>query len=156
MRLRLQSTGHEACCRSPGTDVEQYAMNENAKKWVAALRSGKYPQTKGYLHDLAGYCCLGVACEISGLGEWGDDGTYLTPDSSDDRSLPTGVAHWLGLNPDAGSEGSFLDDGHQTCLSGENDSGKSFAEIADIIEAHADELFVEDAPQESGSSGSAR
>lgn len=47
-------------------------------KWVKALRSGKYPQSTGYLYDAfgGGYCCLGVLCkvkgakrdEISGLG----------------------------------------------------------------------------------------
>lgn len=32
-------------------------------KWVAALRSGKYEQGKGYLKDGNSYCCLGVAVE---------------------------------------------------------------------------------------------
>lgn len=32
--------------------------------WLAALRSGKYPQTTGKLQDEKGYCCLGVACEL--------------------------------------------------------------------------------------------
>lgn len=33
-------------------------------KWINALRSGKYKQTKKTLHDAEGYCCLGVACDI--------------------------------------------------------------------------------------------
>ena len=37
---------------------------KDLKKWIAALRSGKYSQTKEYLQDSRGYCCLGVACEI--------------------------------------------------------------------------------------------
>lgn len=37
---------------------------ENAKKFAAALRSGKYKQTKGSLQDHNGHCCLGVACEV--------------------------------------------------------------------------------------------
>jgi len=42
---------------------------ELRKRWLAALRSGKYKQGHGALHtDTAGkqhrYCCLGVACEV--------------------------------------------------------------------------------------------
>ena len=34
------------------------------KKWVAALRSGKYEQGKEALRNGDKYCCLGVLCEI--------------------------------------------------------------------------------------------
>ena len=34
------------------------------QKWVLALRSGEYSQTKSKLEDDSGYCCLGVACDI--------------------------------------------------------------------------------------------
>lgn len=34
------------------------------KRWVAALRSGKYKQGKGTLLAGGKYCCLGVLCEI--------------------------------------------------------------------------------------------
>ena len=34
------------------------------KKWVFALRSGEYKQTKYYLQDKKGYCCLGVGCKV--------------------------------------------------------------------------------------------
>ena len=34
------------------------------KKWIKALRSGDYDQTKKCLQDEKGYCCLGVACEV--------------------------------------------------------------------------------------------
>lgn len=36
----------------------------NIKKWVKALRSGRYSQTQETLQDESGHCCLGVACEI--------------------------------------------------------------------------------------------
>jgi hypothetical protein len=46
-------------------------MNEVAevqKKWVDALRSGKFEQGQGFLHKSDGkMCCLGVACEVMGL-----------------------------------------------------------------------------------------
>lgn len=35
-------------------------MNNLARKWISALKSGKYKQTKGCLHNKEGYCCLGV------------------------------------------------------------------------------------------------
>lgn len=35
------------------------------KKWVQALRSGKFKQGKNSLQDKnGGYCCLGVACKV--------------------------------------------------------------------------------------------
>lgn len=38
------------------------------RKWLAALRSGKYKQTTGALYDSANdaFCCLGVLCHIEG------------------------------------------------------------------------------------------
>lgn len=37
------------------------------KKWIAALRSGKYKQGKEKLYVKGSYCCLGVLCRINGL-----------------------------------------------------------------------------------------
>lgn len=38
---------------------------EFAKRWIAALRSGKYLQGQSYLENSFGhYCCLGVACRM--------------------------------------------------------------------------------------------
>lgn len=34
------------------------------QRWLAALRSGKYEQTKGWLNKDNKFCCLGVACEV--------------------------------------------------------------------------------------------
>jgi hypothetical protein len=67
-------------------------------KWIAALRSGEYQQTRGALRRLepepavqaqdedgkwlvteakpAGYCCLGVLLDVSKLGTFGADGTF--------------------------------------------------------------------------------
>ena len=48
------------------------AQIEACRKWVAALRSGKYRQARGYLCHKSElrYCCLGVACLISNLGKF--------------------------------------------------------------------------------------
>ena len=52
------------------------------KKWVAALRSGRYMQGLGYLHDHGTYCCLGVlACT---LGAKPEDFGYATSLTRDD------------------------------------------------------------------------
>lgn len=37
---------------------------EQVIKWLAALRSGKYKQSKEVLQSIDGYCCLGVACKV--------------------------------------------------------------------------------------------
>lgn len=40
-------------------------MNKGIKdRWITALRSEKYSQTKGNLRDDEGYCCLGVLCDL--------------------------------------------------------------------------------------------
>ena len=44
---------------------------ELKRKWVKALRSGKYTKTEGCLKRFDGtYCALGILCDISGLGYW--------------------------------------------------------------------------------------
>jgi hypothetical protein len=41
-------------------------MDQKVKeKWVKALKSGKYKQTKGQLKNRDSYCCLGVYCKIT-------------------------------------------------------------------------------------------
>lgn len=98
-------------------------MNDNAKKWVAALRSGEYKQAQNQLRTDEGYCCLGVACELA--LEAGAISSY----NPEGISLPFPVQKWLGL---ASPSGRY---GHYQFLTNDNDRlGKSFSEIADIIE----------------------
>lgn len=41
------------------------------KKWIKALRSDEYEQGRGSLVSYNNeFCCLGVLCNISDLGEW--------------------------------------------------------------------------------------
>lgn len=122
-------------------------MNENAKKWIEALRSGKYQQTKGALKNTEGFCCLGVACELSGLGRWEKDGAWtyyvvdeegFSPDRREDY-LPYAVRKWLGLYT---SEGEYDSDFGRTNLTKANDDdGLTFEQIADLIESNPDGLF---------------
>lgn len=53
-------------------------LKANRLAWIEALESGRFRQTKGTLRresetqvsNPIGFCCLGVACEISQAGEW--------------------------------------------------------------------------------------
>lgn len=126
-------------------------MNANAKKWVAALRSGDFDQTTGVLHDEAGYCCLGVACELyrreTGQGEWEsevDEGFHRDTLRflGEPSTLPNKVREWLGLTDESGnfvSEG--LDVFGYDALVAANDAGEPFDAIARIIEAEPEGLF---------------
>lgn len=43
--------------------------SEQIDNWIAALRSGNYPQATGCLRSDNGYCCLGVLADLNGA-EW--------------------------------------------------------------------------------------
>lgn len=115
-------------------------MNDNARAWVAALRSGAYLQTRRVLRNQAGFCCLGVACDISGIGHWtptpsGDTKWKYTAANGEQSAtdLPPSVADWLGLAAGLVPRFGPID---------ANDSGMPFAAIADMIEKYADTMFV--------------
>lgn len=107
-------------------------------KWLEALRSGKYVQGIGCLHNiqLNTYCCLGVAGEVLGLTKAKMEGAGTLSED------------WLGEEskniPDAirGNGSIDVDDYNPTVetLVEMNDGGgdinnkKSFAEIANWIE----------------------
>ena len=109
-------------------------MNSEVKAlWLAALRSGEYEQGRGRLRGQDNrFCCLGVLCDIhakAGLGEWIPlDGGWVSYGEPKNRGvLTTGVMAWAGL----GLESPKLGD---RTLAEINDTGMSFADIADIIE----------------------
>ena len=113
---------------------------EAAALWVEALRSGKWQQGQLKLRVGDAYCCLGVACavyqqvvgglairvHVAGIISYNNRRTILPPV----------VQEWLGLSTD---EGAYEQAG---TLSLDNDRGKTFQEIADIIEARPAGLFV--------------
>lgn len=51
--------------------------SELQQKWIDALKSGKYNQTTGVLHDQYGFCCLGVVCDVI-EPNWDEDNNYVT------------------------------------------------------------------------------
>lgn len=114
--------------------------------WCEALRSGKYKQCKSFLHHGDAFCCLGVACElyqkhVGGLEVGtGSEEAAATYDNLE-GILPMKVQKWIGLWC---GEGSYRLDGLSgTNLAEDNDSGKTFDQIADIIESRPPGLFVE-------------
>ncbi len=130
-------------------------MNAAIKaKWLDALRSGKYEQGAKRLRRNDAYCCLGVLCDLhaktTGSGEWGTfhlgSNDYITMDGGkrerQDGVLPGAVYEWAGLATDdpvvyEGLTLSQFNDGddNKDDLSTFREP-KTFAEIADLIEAY--------------------
>jgi hypothetical protein len=111
--------------------------------WIDALRSGEYKQGAAYLRKKDDtYCCLGVLCDLAvkdGVAvEWSGEWTgvaYVARDNASGRrpttALPPVVSEWAGLTKwgdDALEPREALD------LTGLNDNGMPFGEIADVIE----------------------
>jgi hypothetical protein len=125
-----------------------------AEKWVAALRSGEYEQTAGFLQTREGYCCLGVLCDLhlreTGRGEWRPPGSGDSPHTRcyrDDLGVdgeytpPPGVREWADMVDDPkvffrhrlGTE--MRDE-----IANLNDGGYTFAQLADLIEEQWESL----------------
>lgn len=118
-------------------------MNENAKQWVAALRSGEFKQGAGRLRKAENYCCLGVACELyrrqdPAGHQWTEvlKEVFNFMDKAD--SLPEPVRLWLGLTQPSGAYTADI----SISLAGKNDEGVTFTELADLIESEPQGLFV--------------
>lgn len=111
------------------------------EKWLKALRSGGYKQTQGCLKDENGYCCLGVLCDIHSKTikekgykflPLGDHYRYLRCGST----LPEEVQEWSNLIDRDGVGAFKYKNGKSEDLASLNDSGKSFKQIANIIEKY--------------------
>lgn len=99
-------------------------------KWIAALRSGEYKQGRHYLRgEDDQFCCLGVAADLVGV-EWEKrpSGVWLADDHV--STLGDLLCNKLGLDP----IGYLRSLGNS--LASLNDGGKSFPEIAAVIEAN--------------------
>lgn len=105
--------------------------------WVDALRSGQYSQTEEILRDNAGFCCLGVLCDLYrkelNVGTWEDrapfdsDGSnfvFVVDKIAETGTLPVRMAKMLDL--DENSQSALIDLNDQ--------QGFDFDEIADWIE----------------------
>lgn len=129
------------------SEIEEIMKYKVMKQWVKALRSGKYKQGTGLLNGPEGFCCLGVLCDISKRGKWLKDyycgaNAYLLKGETQIYGLPAKVMEWAGMEKTNGGEEFFrCEISHrQKNLIGLNDSGKSFKEIAKIIEKNYKKL----------------
>ncbi len=134
--------------------------SEIKQKWLAALRSEEYKQTKhGLKRKLDdgsfGYCCLGVLCDIA-IKEnpdmkWdtnshlscGDIGVQIYGVDNDPQNVLTRkIADWAGLverNPSITYTGTVIkdhgnDEGYESLATLNDHHGCSFKEIAQVIE----------------------
>lgn len=105
---------------------------EIKQKWIAALRGGEYKQTTGKLRCEDSFCCLGVLCDLFGkecdMGWSNMAGRYTF--FGKEKTLMPQVMEWSGIHSRVASYSGGT-------LTYANDNiGKTFDEIADIIEKH--------------------
>lgn len=91
---------------------------EMAQNWCEALRSGKYEQTNGTLTACGKFCCLGVLDDL-----YPELNLAGKNENSLGNHIKAGLKTGLGHLPSGG------------VLAYMNDSGSTFNEIADVIEA---------------------
>jgi len=117
-----------------------------AKRWCQALRSGKYNQVTDnlafqYNDEQIGYCCLGVLCELYNKShgkkplkpkKYGKGEIFSF--YGEEMHLPTRVMKWAGIKS---TDGMYSD---AASLAIDNDDGKTFKQIAKIIEKQVENL----------------
>lgn len=113
-------------------------MKQDIKeKWVAALRSDEYVQGEKRLVTIVGksggqplleHCCLGVLTDLYAK-EQGVPFTDVAPYGNAHLTAP--VCTWAGLDKVCPT---VLSNGDDKYLSDLNDSGRSFRDIASLIE----------------------
>lgn len=113
------------------------------KRWIEALRSGKYAQTKDVLRNEEGFCCLGVLCDVvkEDLGiDWDPrEQNDARQFAGDGGVLPVAVRRfvWDGDVLPTCQENPYinLENGRRLQASALNDEmDYTFEEIADAIE----------------------
>jgi hypothetical protein len=120
--------------------MKQVTPKQIYKRWLAALRSGKYKQSRGRLREcrysylngdfdtavvseVYGYCCLGVLQDLAVKD--GGPGWNTKHGVTDDDGAPSNkILNFMGLDSEMVNHLVELND----------DEVKSFAEIADVIE----------------------
>lgn len=107
------------------------------KRWVKALRSGKYEQgTKALRNANNQFCCLGVLCDLSKKElhtRWKlalDGDTYRFKNQG--GLLSNEVIEWSGIRYE--NAWSWNSRGYRKSLIYLNDNGWSFKNIANFIE----------------------
>lgn len=111
-------------------------LTEFQEKWLVALESGTYPQGVGRLKSAKGYCCLGVACEVSGIVPVEGIGGYGFYEGHS-IGLPYRVMSELHLR----SRDGYINETTMR-LSAMNDNGTPHKDIATFIRANPEKVFT--------------
>jgi hypothetical protein len=113
---------------------------ELKKRWVESLRSGNYKQTPGRLKTDDGYCCLGVLCELSSHFHGWTSPLVESHNNKITRSyLPSFSncsSYGRSFLPEEVERAAVLPNEVSHRLVRMNDTGSTFAEIADYIDAN--------------------
>lgn len=118
--------------------MSEYILNEAQEAWLTALESGEYEQARGLLFDGNGFCCIGVACKISGL-PIDEDNRF--PD--DNGCAPESIRESLKLRSSVGhaTRGLQIDGADYSSLVSANDGGCNFKQIARAIRSDPTAVF---------------
>jgi len=121
-------------------------MDKRVKKlWIIALRSGEFKQCKGHLENDGSYCALGVLSVLAlleGICTYNVDGKNGKFDNRQFR-LSYNIMKWAGIAQD--DEKYLISDEQKilliinkrrTSIVDLNDEGKTFIQLANIIERH--------------------
>lgn len=114
------------------------------KKWVKALRSGKYRKTTDQLCRVAqngnkSYCCLGVLTELY-LKENKNRDVQADLENPLCKTLPEEVMDWAGMATNGGALVYNKKKTDLTCLNDSTRAKRSFKRIADIVEKNWEQL----------------
>lgn len=103
---------------------------ELQQRWIEALRSGEFQQVTGVLatdetttyFDQHGFCCLGVAAHL------------INPKMTGEELIDFNVAEGPSWYPPLLKELGLMDHQETDCVSANDVEGKTFPQIADMIE----------------------
>lgn len=103
---------------APAPDATYPRMDPTLKvAWLEALRSGRFLQGPNRLKMSGRHCCLGVLCELAGLGQRevtveqvGTVTAFLHGEEGESQGLPRGFAREAGISPEAEERVMFLND----------------------------------------------
>lgn len=106
------------------------------KKWVRALRSGKYKKAQGNLRvegssgGIKGYCCLGVLSDL-----YVKEKSKTFESLNENHVLPVKVMRWAGLTSSNPSVNTKRTGEENLATLNDGNDGYGFRRIADLIEA---------------------
>lgn len=128
-----------------------FELGSRQKAYIADLRTpgrqqGRFYLTRWYGTGIEHDCALGIACKLSdcrtstpGPPLIGHPGDFVIRYEGREITMPPSVVRFFGFRSGLGSPKSKS----LRSISGMNDGGMSFAQIAEVIETHACEYFIE-------------